>query len=105
MADLPGQFETTDRVGTTTHFNGAASTTPALIPSVAGDSIAEVLIRSLLENPKADLLQVSFDGVEYFTLNRSEHIVWGVKGDLKQIYVRATSGAPKYEIIMNRELA
>ena len=105
MADLPGQFETTDRVGTTTHFNGTATTTPALIPSVAGDSIAEVLIRNLLSNPTADRLEVSFDGSEYFTLNRSEHIVWGVKGDLKQIYVRSTQNTCDYQIIMNRELA
>jgi hypothetical protein len=105
MADFPAQFETTDRVGTTTHFNGTATTSPALVPASAGDSIAEVLIRNLLTNPTANKLEVSFDGIEYFTLNRSEHIVWGVKGNLTQIYVRSTSGTADYQIIMNRELS
>lgn len=105
MANEVAQFETRDIVGSTSHFDGTADATGESIPSVAGNEISECIVKNVLSNPNARKLLVSFDGgSNFFTLNRSESIVWGLKGGLTQIYVKSDSATVDYEVIMNREL-
>lgn len=105
MVDLSPQFEISDIEGTTAHFNGSATVFPVQIPSVPATPISEVIIKNtnvigLLK------LQVSFDGGDnYFDIDTGDAIVWGLKGEVKSIYVKASSGSVSYQIIMNRELA
>jgi hypothetical protein len=105
MPDIPEEFEVVDRQGTTEQFNGTVDTLGAQVPGVAGNVIAEVLVRNKLSNPSSVKLLVSLDGgVTFFTLNRSEHMIWGLKGAVTQIEVKASSSTVDYEIIMNREI-
>ena len=105
MVDLAPEFEITDRLGTTDQFDGTVDTLGVQVPAVAGNSISEIMVRSALSNPTAVKLLVSFDGgTTFFTLNRSESITWGLKGDILQIDIKASSSTADYEIIMNREI-
>jgi len=105
MVDNLPQFETTDLVGTVTHFSGTATTTPAQVPSSPSTVISELLIRNTNTQGLAKL-QVSFDGgTAYFDIDAGDTLIWGPKGEIGSIYIRSSSGSVNYQILMNREPA
>lgn len=94
-----------DLAGTTNQINGTATTVPSFAPISAGNSISQILVRSVLENAKENKLLVSFDsGSNFFTLNRSESLIWSLKGDVKQIILKSSQNSADYELIFNQEL-
>lgn len=103
MVDVVPGFETVDASGTTAHFNGTVTTSPANVPSSAGNVIAELLIHNTSTLPTVNLL-VSFDGGTTFkTIKPDGVLIWSPKGGLKQIRIKSSTGTASYEIIMNRE--
>lgn len=97
-------MEIQDLVGTTSHFNLInIGTTPVSIPSVAGNVISEVLIKTP-QQPNTEQCQVSFDGgTNYFELREGEVLVWTLKGEQTQFLVRGASASTDCEIIVNFE--
>lgn len=99
------QFESEDRLGTTTQYAGTATTSPVLVPSVAGGRIAELLVRCDSDNtPNTERLLWSLDNITYHKLAPGEFVGWTLKDNITQIYVKGTTAAVDYEIILNREL-
>jgi hypothetical protein len=105
MVDALPQFETTDLVGSTTHFSGTATTTPVQLPGSPSTVISEVLIRNT-NSTGLQKLQVSFDGgTSYFDIEQGDTLIWGPKGEITSVYIRSSSGTVSYQLIMNREPA
>lgn len=100
MSDVIPQHEIVDNDGSTVVESGTATTTPANVPSVAGNIISGVGIENY---GNADLL-TSFDGGTTFkTLEKGGFLSWDVKGNITQLVVKTLSGTADYEIILNLE--
>lgn len=103
MVDIAESFEEKDVSGSTVHYNGTATTTPANIPISDNKVVSEVIIR----NTGAVLttfLQVSFDnGTNYFDVLSKEVITWSPKGSQKHFVVRTNVLTTTYQAIVNYE--
>lgn len=103
MVDLNPEFETTDKLGSTDEFTGTVTTFATLIPSTAGNKIDEISIRCRVDQPAATRLEFSFDGVNYFRLKVGESREEEPRGDITQVYLRASgTSSAIYEVVMNR---
>lgn len=104
MPDRAPQFESADLLGSTDHFNATVGTTATAVPAVAGNVIAEVMIKNKNTNPVSTNLFVSFDGgVAFWTVEARTTFAWSVRGSKAQIHIKASAAGTAYEIIMNRE--
>ena len=105
MASVKPQFEMTDTKGNTVHYASSVGTTPVAIPTVAGNTIAEFWIENDLHNtPVTKRLSFSCDGgTTYTELNVSEGMAWTPKGDVKQIFIKASVAGTLYKMIVNYE--
>ena len=105
MANTKPQFETTDTKGTTVHYDGAVGTTPATIPSSPDKIISEFWIENDIHNtPVTKRLEFSCDGgVTYTEMNIGESTAWTPKGDIRQIYIKASAAGTLYKMIVNYE--
>jgi hypothetical protein len=100
MANVIGQHEISDNEGSTVIFSGTATTTPANVPSVAGNVISGAGI----SNTGSVNLRVSFDGGSTFTtVEKKTFLSWNIKGQVTQIVVETLTGSTTYEIIANLE--
>ena len=97
--------EIKDLVGSTDQYSGTVGTTPANIPSSAGDKIAECLVRCSSDNtPITKRLLISFDsGTTFLTLSPGEFVGWSLKGSPTQIVIKGNVASVSYEIVLNRE--
>lgn len=105
MTDSIPQFEMTDSLGSTDTYAGTVDATGISLPSVAGNNIDEIGIRCTIDQPFASRLEFSYDGgTTWIRLAASEAREDELRGDIKQIKIRAAGSLPtcKYEIIMNR---
>ncbi len=103
MANELPQFETQDRDGSTSHHNGTATSGAVGVPSVAAGFITEVLM-TVPKQAGSAAVKISFDGgTNYIEVKELGHIVWPMKGDITQVFVKTDSGSFDYEIILNRE--
>lgn len=104
MVDAAPQFETIDNLGTTSQYSGTATTSPTSVPAIAGNAIAECLVRCASSNAVTKRLQVSFDGgTTYMTLSPGEFVGWSLKGGVTQIQLKTPASTTDYEIVLNRE--
>lgn len=109
MSHQAPDFETKDVYGKTQHFAGSVGLSSALIPSVAGNKISNILIKNPSTNGVNDILSVAFDGgVVYLTLKRGEFAAWSPKNNtsntpISQIRIIGSSAAVNYEIVMDFE--
>ena len=86
--------------GTTTTFSGTATTTPANVPSTAGNVISGLG----LDNTGNQDIQISMDGgTSYKTVGRGEFFTWDVKGGITQVQLKTLSSTSTYELTLNRE--
>jgi hypothetical protein len=104
MVDNAPQFESKDILGTTTTFNGTVGTGVVSVPAVAGNVVAEALVRQPSGNPTY-VLYVCFDGsgATFHALKAGEYIGWALKGAPTQIQIKGSHAAVPYEITLNRE--
>lgn len=110
MSDKPSNFETADLQGETKQFAGSVTDTPVVsLPAVAGNRIAEALIRCEIDNNNQRRLLVSFDGgTTFLKLAPGEFVGWSVKSPqatpLQQIIVKSDdTNAVLYEALVNLE--
>jgi hypothetical protein len=103
------EFETIDALGKTQQYGGSVGTTPIQVPAVAGQPLADVLIRCATDNsPITKRLLWSIDNVTYHTLAPGEFVGWDMRKDasnneIKQIYLKGNVAAVTYEVIANSE--
>jgi hypothetical protein len=99
------QFEQKDIVGTTTNISGTVGTSAIAIPTVAGNPIAEALIRMPNQSPNSRRLQISFTSIAgpWITLSPGEFMAWSIKGYKTQFWILGSTAGVEYEIIINRE--
>lgn len=106
MSDVPPEFETTDRLGTTDEFVGSVGSFAALVPPTAGELIDEFSIRCRIDQDESRRLEFSFGGTAWFRLKPGESRDEEPRGDIRQVRIRSTSASTvSYEIVMNRGLA
>ena len=87
--------------GTTDHFNGTATTSPANVPASAGNAITSVMVKNT--NSANINLQVSFDGGStFYDIERGEVLSGEPKGSLTQFIVQTASSTATYQSIVNR---
>jgi len=102
MANVAPQFETSESLGSTAHYNGTVGTTAVSVPAVAGNAIADVMISNLDSNANSKKLLVSFDGgTNFTTLSAGASLPWTVRGGITQIKVKGSVASVAYEILMN----
>lgn len=93
-------FEISDNVGSTVVYSGTANTTPANVPSSAGNVISGIGV----DNTGSLDMQISMDGgTTYKTVGRGEFFSWDVKGQIKQVQVKTPTSTSTYEIVINFE--
>ena len=98
MANEPTQFEYSDNLGSTVVYGGPSgiatgdwTTSIKNIPSVAGAIISQVGIRT--DNPSPGSFECSFDGgTTYVTVGKEEFMYVDVKGSIRQLLTRSTTG-------------
>jgi len=111
MVNAAPEFETIDALGNTTQYSGTVGLTPILVPPSPGRPISEILIRCDTDNtPNSERLEWSIEGVVYQKLSPGEFIGWTLKKnstnqEIKQIYLRGTTAAVFYEVLVNTEEA
>lgn len=108
MVDVAPEFETKDQVGKTLHFNGNVGTSPTLIPASQLGVISKLAIRNSNSNQFNKSISVSFDGANYWTLQKGELIVWEPKNKpdgskFQQFTILGNDPTVAYEIILNIE--
>lgn len=105
MADLPEEFESTDRIGTTEQYDGVVGVAPINLPPVAATEISEFIIQCPFDQVDTNVLKVSLDGgVSYLTLQPAGFWAWTPKGGIKQITIVGNVAGVKYETVINKEL-
>lgn len=88
--------------GTTDHFNGTVGTSPASVPSSAGDPISSLIISNVNTDP-TKILYVSFDaGTTFKRIVMGDALGADLKGSLTQLQIKGAVAACDYEILMNR---
>lgn len=96
----PVKTRVLDNIGSTVVYSGTATTTPANVPSSAGNIISGIG----LDNTGSLAMQVSMDGgTTYKTIGRGEFFSWNVKGEITQIQVKTPTSTSTYEIVINFE--
>lgn len=109
MAHQAPDFETKDVYGKTQHYNGVIGLVSALVPSVAGNKISNVLVRNPATNGVNDVIYVAFDGgTTYLSLRRGEFAAWSPRNNasnmpVTQVRILGSSASVNYEIIMDTE--
>lgn len=85
--------------GTTASYSGSATTSPSLVPAVAGNAIKEILLKN--ESSSIAVL-VSLDGGStYFSIPAERTLsVDPVRGDITQVLVKTLSGTASYSSII-----
>jgi len=85
--------------GTTVSFTGTATTTPVNVPAAADKIITGA---GILRDSTGSTLEVSFDnGTTFFTLEKTDSITWDVKGDIKQLKFKTSSGSVAFRVLIN----
>lgn len=105
MADRKVQTETIDVSGETVHINETFTSSEVTRPSVASGVISEVLIDVLETDDDDDgHFLVSFDdGTTFKRIHVGGVLIWSVKGRVKQLKFKTSSGSIDAEILINRE--
>lgn len=109
MSHQQPEFETKDILGTTQHFNGSVGLVSALVPSVAGAKISNILIRNPATNSSSAVLYIAFDGgVTYLSLKRGEFAAWSPRNNtsnspINQVRILGSAAGTVYEIIVDTE--
>lgn len=104
MSNEQPQFEQQDLAGSTAHFNGTVGTSTIAVPTSPGNVISEVIVSCPSQTPFSKRLKVSFDGgTTFHTLKPNDDLIWGIKGEVKQIHLQGNVSSVEYEIVMNRE--
>lgn len=99
MADLLPQFESSDNIGSTVAFNGTATTSVQSIPAVA-----DKIISGFGLTVSGNNVEISTDGgATFFRLPRRASITWDVKGEIRQIQIRTSSGSTDFDFLINFE--
>lgn len=107
MAHKAPEFEQTDALGITRHFNGSVGTTSVLVPSVTQGDILEVLVKVPVDQPNSRRLKVSFDGgTTYLTLIPGDFVVWDPRKNnsltlIQQIRLEGNVNSVDYETLFN----
>jgi len=106
MPDVPEEFESTDKLGTTEQYDGVVGVAPISIPAIAGTSISEFIIQCPFDQVDTNVLKVSLDGgANYITMQPAGFWGWTPKGGIKQLTLLGNIAGVKYEIVLNKELA
>lgn len=104
MAEKEASQESRDLVGTTVHYNGTVSTTAIAIPTVADKVISEVAIYNPSTNSRLDFLYISFDGGTTFReIPWVSDRAWSLKGNKRQVHIKANYASVAYQMLMNFE--
>jgi hypothetical protein len=110
MPDSAPEFETIDGLGFTVQYQGTVGTSSIQVPSVAGFSISDAIIRCSSDNtPITKRLLWSIDNVTFHTLAPGEFVGWtfkkliGTSTEIRQIYIKGNVAAVGYELIVNTE--
>lgn len=109
MADLAPEFEQTDVLGQTLNINGVATTVAAPFPAVLNGQISRLLIKNLLSNGPNQILYISFDNIDFFSMSRGEFLEWtprktAANEPIQQIFVKSNTGSVAFESIMDFDL-
>jgi hypothetical protein len=109
MSNVAPEFETIDALGKTVCYQGTVGTVAIQVPSVAGFSISEALIRCASDNsPVTKRLLWSTDNVTYLTLAPGEFVGWTFKktaadAEITQIWIKGSVAGVVYELVVNTE--
>jgi hypothetical protein len=104
MSDKRPEFEVEDTIGTSTSFVGAVGTGSTAVPSSPGDVIESFYCYCPDQTPVTKKLYYSINGgTTWHELGIGDAIVWSLKGEPTQIYIKGSVATVNYEIIMNRK--
>lgn len=106
MADIPEEFESADKVGSTEQFDGVVGAAPINLPGSATTDIAEFIVQCPYDQVDTNELKISLDGgSNYLTIQPAGYWAWSPKGSVKQITLLGNVAGVKYELVMNKELS
>jgi hypothetical protein len=98
--DENSKQEIQDNLGSSVVYSGTATTTPANVPSSAGNIISGFILR----NSGTNDMQISMDGgTTYFTVDKRGNFSWNVKGEITQVQVKTAVSTTTYELLINFE--
>jgi len=107
MTDSRPEFEIVDSEGTTIHISGTSANTNAFnVPTSPTTKISSFLLVADPENlpvPTAKI-EISLDGgTNWYPVFSGGNLCWTIKGDVKQIKLKASHVGLKYYGLMNLE--
>ena len=106
MPDVPEEFESTDKLGTTSQYDGVVGVAPISIPAIAGNDIGDFIIQCPFDQADTNTLKVSINGgLNFLTMQPAGFWGWTPKGGVKQLVIKGNVAGVKYEVVLNRELS
>jgi len=106
MSEVSEEFESTDKVGTTSQYDGVVGVAPLNVPAIIGNEISEFIIQCPFDQVDTNTLKVSINGgINFLTMQPAGFWAWTPKGGVRQLTLVGNVAGVKYEIVINRELS
>ena len=106
MGDVPEEFEATDKLGSTSQFDGTVGLSPIDIPASPAEEIAEFIVQCPYDQVDTNSLKISVNGgSDYLTIQPAGYWAWSPKGGVTQLTLLGNVAGVKYEVVLNKELS
>jgi hypothetical protein len=105
MSDSLPQWEIEDRQGSLEVYSSTVGTSWTAVPSVASTLIQEFAVINPDSNLFTSSIDVSIDGgtTTLFTIYPNGFVSHEIKGDLTQIWIKASAVSTSYKVILEKE--